>query len=476
MNIFEKFLNNISHKFPKGYPDMNNEQDISLLESLVSDVLGEDIKLDEGLSAAELQKRAPRIPKFIEKLINGSPFELEDGGTITLDKINIDGVDFDKTSSQDDLAQALDKAKKITVTGDSNGTSITIPSGKLKKSSEFGGGKGSGAGAANTALAESSQAVVNAIRYNVLGKDLSKEDLTPENYSKAKSTSNTTNSIEEVESFLNSNQDWMNSSISIANKLASSYPGNFEFHRGSEFVDKINNAAKIALKEAGETGNINKWNPADIWMVNPEVKSTEFPTEINELNALIKKLFDANKLIGVSLKKTRYAKIDVVNDSPKQQYTYESVSSSDKSKDAYINYSGGKIQFRTFENMSGFQGEIIGTEAKHGKVSLGLVNQLLSKAGLSQTKNPNEVRDLVKNPTPEFENEFKNLFEKHVQGDFDTFYKEAGDDKKYSKFLALNLIDIVSSAPKRQRNIFVSSLINYAKSQSDISSVFIKAY
>ena len=76
----------------------------------------------------------------------------------------------------------------------------------------------------------------------------------------------------------------------------------------------------------------------------------------------------------------------------------------------------------------------------------------------------------------EFETEFKNLFEKHVQGDFDTFYKEAGDDKKYSKFLALNLIDIVSSAPKRQRNIFISSLINYAKSQSDISSVFIKAY
>jgi hypothetical protein len=41
MNIFEQFLNKISHKFPKGYPDMNNEQDISLLENLVSEVLGE---------------------------------------------------------------------------------------------------------------------------------------------------------------------------------------------------------------------------------------------------------------------------------------------------------------------------------------------------------------------------------------------------------------------------------------------------
>jgi len=475
MDVLDKFFNKFSYKFNKGYPDMNNEQDILLLEQLLKK-FNIDVKINEGLTPAELQKRAPRIPKFIEKLFNDSSFELEDGGTITLDKVNIDGVDFNKSSSQDDLTQALNKAKKITVTGDSNGTSVTLSSGKLKKSAEFGGGKGSGGGAANTALAESAQAVVNSIRYNVLGKDISKEDLTPENYSKAKSTSNTTNSIEEIESFLNSNPDWMTSSISIANKLASSYPGNFEFHRGSEFVDRINTAAKIALKEAGETGNINKWNPADIWMVNPEVKSTEFPTEINELNTLIKKLFDANKLIGVSLKKTSDAKIDVVNDSPKQQYTYESVSSSDKSKDAYINYSGGKIQFRTFENMSGFQGEIIGTEAKHGKVSLGLVNQLLSKVGLPQTKDPSEIRNLVKNPIPEFETEFKNLFEKHVQGEFDNFYKEAGDDKKYSKFLALNLIDIVSSAPKRQRNIFISSLINYAKSQSDISSVFIKAY
>ena len=48
MNVFEQFLNSISYKFPKGYPDMNNEQDVFLLESLVSEVLGENIKLNEG--------------------------------------------------------------------------------------------------------------------------------------------------------------------------------------------------------------------------------------------------------------------------------------------------------------------------------------------------------------------------------------------------------------------------------------------
>ena len=30
MDILEKYLNSISYKFPKGYPDMKDDQDISL--------------------------------------------------------------------------------------------------------------------------------------------------------------------------------------------------------------------------------------------------------------------------------------------------------------------------------------------------------------------------------------------------------------------------------------------------------------
>ena len=41
MNIFDKFFTKYGYKFPKGYPDMNNEQDILLLESLLEDLVGE---------------------------------------------------------------------------------------------------------------------------------------------------------------------------------------------------------------------------------------------------------------------------------------------------------------------------------------------------------------------------------------------------------------------------------------------------
>ena len=48
MNIFDKFLHSVSYKFPKGYPDMSDPTDISLLESLISEVLGQSISLNEG--------------------------------------------------------------------------------------------------------------------------------------------------------------------------------------------------------------------------------------------------------------------------------------------------------------------------------------------------------------------------------------------------------------------------------------------
>lgn len=46
MDSLDKFLNRYAYKFPKGYPDIKNAQDIQLLESLLSEVLGEEIILE----------------------------------------------------------------------------------------------------------------------------------------------------------------------------------------------------------------------------------------------------------------------------------------------------------------------------------------------------------------------------------------------------------------------------------------------
>ena len=46
MDALEKFLNSVAYKFDKGYPDVNNAQDISLLEELISKTLGESFSFD----------------------------------------------------------------------------------------------------------------------------------------------------------------------------------------------------------------------------------------------------------------------------------------------------------------------------------------------------------------------------------------------------------------------------------------------
>ena len=45
MDPIDKFLKLYSYKFDKGYPDMNDEQDILLLESILKEELGFKLKL-----------------------------------------------------------------------------------------------------------------------------------------------------------------------------------------------------------------------------------------------------------------------------------------------------------------------------------------------------------------------------------------------------------------------------------------------
>ena len=53
MSIFDKFFTKFAYKFDKGYPDMNNEQDILLLETLLSEILEEKFSLEENESRVD---------------------------------------------------------------------------------------------------------------------------------------------------------------------------------------------------------------------------------------------------------------------------------------------------------------------------------------------------------------------------------------------------------------------------------------
>ena len=106
--------------------------------------------LQEGkLTPAEVVKRDSRIELFIQKLRASDPFELEDGNTVVL-----------KHSQElEDAVKNADTAKMKSI-GLTTHDGKSLAWGKLKKSTEFGGGTaGSGGGASGTKTAESGQCV-----------------------------------------------------------------------------------------------------------------------------------------------------------------------------------------------------------------------------------------------------------------------------------------------------------------------------
>ena len=448
MDILDKFLNSISYRFPKGYPDMKDEQDVSLLENIIKEYIGEDLELiDEvSLSPVQLEKPFPsrsesatkykdRGELFLEKILNGGEIELEDGSKVVIDpEKSSEGVKF----LQSKQYKSLGGTKKLFIDTEGNEYSLS----KFKKTTEFGSGSGQGGGSVNTALAESSQCVFTALAYKVKNGPISEEDVTDENLSKAFANSDVTNSLEEIKQF-SQDPSWLNTFILSANVLYKNIQNpNFQFHRGSKFVENIYNAYKIAAKSEDISMQSDKWNPADIWLVDSSILNFQFSTTLNELNAEILNLFSDNKLIGVSLKKVgKDASLSLVNISPqdKKGYTVESVSAKLSNKGSQINYDQGKIYFRTFNFATNFAGEILGKTAAHGKIGPGAINDVLKYNNLPQLPHSKDIKSSFESQDEKLLNTFYSNYSKVdgelTQEEFNKLISSKDMDYLVSKYL-----------------------------------------
>ena len=69
MDQFDKFLNDNAWRFSKGYPDMNNAQDVFLIESLIQG-LGVDFRFDQlifEVTDSEVKNNTEQAIDFIIK-------------------------------------------------------------------------------------------------------------------------------------------------------------------------------------------------------------------------------------------------------------------------------------------------------------------------------------------------------------------------------------------------------------------------
>lgn len=301
------------------------------------------------------------------------------------------------------------------------------------------------------------------------------EDITIENISSSYQHCNTTTPWEEIYEF-SQIPSWQQSFLTSSNILHE-YVGEMEYenHRDSLFINSIYDSYKI-------NGNfqLDKWNPSDIWLIKDHVLKTVFSSSLDDLNNQIEDMFDKKELIGVSLKKLgKEPKIEIKNTSHsnKKQYKYLGYKTTYKSKDIALLYNEGQIRFRTFQFGSGWAGEIQGKTASHGKIGLGGVNSILKKYGI-ELQTTKQIKKLWEEHEYIAKSALMLLFTSKIdilpKEGFDIFIQDKNIDWKVSKLLGLQLITKIENQSQLIQNKIITEIINYASSELDESSVFLK--
>lgn len=414
-----------------------------------------------------------------------------------VDKIRV--VSGQRAEAQDAISKQLSKLRvpyKNEI--DKSESSFPVTKIELKKSNSIikliykkGAGGGSGAGAALTKLAESSQALYAALAFNVLKRKITNKDVSKDNFQRAAGTAITD---EDFGAMINSlPDDWVNSSIAGANALYQKYAnkGRFTFHRGSSAVVAIESSFTAINRQEKAFGNLNKWSPADIYMISDSGAVNEIAAEktLKGLNSKMFELVKSNRVIGVSLKKItsntgRITEKNFPGDGKIISASYKGTTTKFDSMDGYIQWGTAtteKIQFRSFggeSSLTGWQGEIKGASANQGKVSLGPINYILKRHGLQQLPTSVESAKLAAANTDSHCRDIANMMSAYglisdVNGTAELI-KSKSNKYRYSKYLVMKMLLTMQNAPAAIQNEVVKDLYSYASSQASFSAPYIK--
>ena len=150
MDILDKFFKKFSYKFPKGYPDINDAQDMLMLETMIKSLLGEAFN---PLKFFDLQKYGgPRLKILDKKIQTGELFDMVSGEKLALNYIKPEYEELFKNAD----AAAIKKLGGSRINSflffkDKNNKEYAIKD--LLKNTDFGGkGAGSGTRAEDIAL------------------------------------------------------------------------------------------------------------------------------------------------------------------------------------------------------------------------------------------------------------------------------------------------------------------------------------
>ena len=494
MDSIDKFLKLYSYKFDKGYPDINNEQDILLLESILKEDFSIVLNEISKLSYANILERTPRLPLLKKKFQNKSPFtNTKTGEDLIITKITIGDEEFTPDSDLSSFEEKFKNNQNVTITHSGGVSKLSI----LAKTKEFGGGSGSGGGTANTKTQESSQALVNSLRQNEGTLSLNNLSNT-ENLKKAYNNVDVDESLEKMINFIQ-NSDWKESLVGTANILANKFGTDYTQHRGSSFVNNLYDQYNKLRKEDERIGKgrigSDKWNPADIWMVKEGLESTlnnliTSTTDLDELNVLLLQQYLDKNLIGVSLKKTdlspKTSEYNTTGLTQNIDYVYggyKPLNFSTKSTFIFYDKNDNEIEFRSFP---AFAGQIKGSKAAGGKIGETALNVVFSNLNLPQLENPKSVTnenfiELWNKFSDQSLNEktlnqnLQDISNSKTRGQDYTKGEAGAKDWLQSRYFGLQVLDRIDKAGSQEaKNQVMVDMLKYAASNSNWSSAFIK--
>ena len=414
-----------------------------------------------------------------------------------------------------------------------NGKQEDIGLTKLEKTATFGGSGegGSGAGSDKTELFESAACWLAGLRFAQTSPiDSNEFACTLANFSKIKNVK-TSASLNDVVVFLSQNKDWLTTSISTANVLYEKFGGGgkkYNFYRGESIVETIEESFKpvnrnhlnAENRKERPFSNINKWSPADIWMVDGSKENTfkqEIPkkTTFITFNDFFKEKIVAKELIGISLKglnpkketkiapwnfdthvkAVRSLKSGTGAAGVKSETTTKGKSAGldklFKSIDCYLWGSNNmEIQFRATDTQGKtWQGEVIeGADAKHGKIGGGVfdrfMKELFTKSFFDHIRFPDIAAVATESRKPGGGVVARRLKEMVDKGgtmehcsDLDDVPLDDIIDKgpkwMFSKFLGLKMGEKIIQERSNSQE-FMTLIFRYATSQSELSGPFYK--
>ena len=335
--------------------------------------------------------RAAVLYKVIKE---GTPIELVSGGKKAIQAKSNDVLkaleaagDTTDDGAHNTLERIFSRKKPLKYIT-KNGT-VDIGLSDIEKTEMFGSNKGSGGGAKGTALQESAAAWFSAVRFSV-NNDITQQP-TDKQFDAVASLVSTDKSLDEIKEFLEENNDWVESCCATANKLYDKFgkKNGYNWYRGGSFVDSINAHFKTVNTsyETPPFANLNKWTPADIWACECSFDKSEMreTTKFSSFNAYLKKAIDDGILFGISLKKTASSEIKITEvnyDKSRPSFSFDSIyAKSFESLDMWMYITGISVQFRDTSGGSGlqWQGEAVGSKAKHGKIGGGVYSGILEE-------------------------------------------------------------------------------------------------